>query len=103
MLSGATTCSVTLGRYRLLVVDEVGYIPFEPEVANLFFQLVSRGPLSAAPTAAAGRCLTPSFGRSRGQGPDPAPAALYGAYTAWNRHQGASFTAAVGQARHRCF
>jgi DNA replication protein DnaC len=30
-----------LGRYPLLVVDEVGYIPFEPEAANLFFQLVS--------------------------------------------------------------
>jgi DNA replication protein DnaC len=28
-------------RYPLLVVDEVGYIPFEPEAANLFFQLVS--------------------------------------------------------------
>jgi DNA replication protein DnaC len=25
----------------VLVVDEVGYIPFEPEAANLFFQLVS--------------------------------------------------------------
>ena len=25
----------------LIVVDEVGYIPFEPEAANLFFQLVS--------------------------------------------------------------
>jgi DNA replication protein DnaC len=30
-----------LSRYPLLVVDEVGYIPFEPEAANLFFQLVS--------------------------------------------------------------
>jgi DNA replication protein DnaC len=30
-----------LGRYPLLIVDEVGYIPFEPEAANLFFQLVS--------------------------------------------------------------
>ena len=30
-----------LGRYPLLVVAEVGYIPFEPEAANLFFQLVS--------------------------------------------------------------
>ncbi|HJU01195.1 MAG TPA: IS21-like element helper ATPase IstB [Actinomycetes bacterium] len=30
-----------LGRSPLLVVDEVGYIPFEPEAANLFFQLVS--------------------------------------------------------------
>ena len=30
-----------LARYPLIVVDEVGYIPFEPEAANLFFQLVS--------------------------------------------------------------
>lgn len=32
---------IKLGRYPLLVVDEVGYIPFEAEAANLFFQLVS--------------------------------------------------------------
>ncbi|MGX7724544.1 IS21-like element helper ATPase IstB [Rhodococcus sp. 105337] len=32
---------VRLGRYPLVIVDEVGYIPFEPEAANLFFQLVS--------------------------------------------------------------
>ena len=32
---------VRLGRYPLLVVDEVGYIPFEAEAANLFFQLVA--------------------------------------------------------------
>jgi DNA replication protein DnaC len=32
---------VRLGRYPCLLVDEVGYIPFEPEAANLFFQLVS--------------------------------------------------------------
>jgi len=30
-----------LSRYPLLVIDEVGYIPFEAEAANLFFQLVS--------------------------------------------------------------
>jgi DNA replication protein DnaC len=30
-----------LGRYPVAVVDEVGYIPFEAEAANLFFQLVS--------------------------------------------------------------
>ena len=30
-----------LGRYPLLVIDEVGYVPFEPEAANLFFQLVA--------------------------------------------------------------
>jgi DNA replication protein DnaC len=30
-----------LGRIPLLIIDEVGYIPFESEAANLFFQLVS--------------------------------------------------------------
>ena len=39
--AGCKTSCVRLGRYPLLVVDEVGYIPFEPEAANLFFQLVS--------------------------------------------------------------
>ncbi|GAB3280351.1 ATP-binding protein [Actinocorallia lasiicapitis] len=32
---------VKLSRVPVLIVDEVGYIPFEPEAANLFFQLVS--------------------------------------------------------------
>ncbi|MFD4612237.1 IS21-like element helper ATPase IstB [Streptomyces sp. NPDC058440] len=32
---------VRLGRYPLIVIDEVGYIPFEAEAANLFFQLIS--------------------------------------------------------------
>jgi DNA replication protein DnaC len=32
---------VRLGRYPLLVIDEVGYIPFDADAANLFFQLVS--------------------------------------------------------------
>ena len=32
---------IRLGRYPLIVIDEVGYIPFEAEAANLFFQLVS--------------------------------------------------------------
>ena len=30
-----------LGRYPLLIIDEVGYIPFDAEAANLFFQLIS--------------------------------------------------------------
>ena len=30
-----------LRRYGLIIVDEVGYLPFEAEAANLFFQLVS--------------------------------------------------------------
>lgn len=32
---------VKLGRISLIVVDNVGYIPFEAEAANLFFRLVS--------------------------------------------------------------
>jgi DNA replication protein DnaC len=30
-----------LARIPLVVIDEVGYIPFDPEAANLFFQLIS--------------------------------------------------------------
>jgi DNA replication protein DnaC len=30
-----------LGRIPLVIIDEVGYIPFDGEAANLFFQLVS--------------------------------------------------------------
>ena len=32
----------TYGRPKLLIVDELGYLPFEPEAAHPFFQLVSR-------------------------------------------------------------
>ncbi|SPX87996.1 Transposase (fragment) [Mycobacteroides abscessus] len=28
-------------RYKLIIVDEVGYIPFDQDAANLFFQLVA--------------------------------------------------------------
>ncbi|WP_079408269.1 IS21-like element helper ATPase IstB [Streptomyces sp. 3211] len=28
-------------RYRLLIIDEVGYIPFDQDAANLFFQLIA--------------------------------------------------------------
>jgi DNA replication protein DnaC len=28
-------------RYKLIIVDEIGYLPFDPDSANLFFQLVS--------------------------------------------------------------
>ena len=30
-----------LRRYKLLIIDEVGYIPFDGQAANLFFQLVA--------------------------------------------------------------
>ncbi|MFD8396547.1 ATP-binding protein, partial [Streptomyces sp. NPDC059680] len=28
-------------RYRLIIIDEVGYIPFDQDAANLFFQLIA--------------------------------------------------------------
>jgi DNA replication protein DnaC len=30
-----------LRRYRLLIIDEVGYLPFDADTANLFFQLIA--------------------------------------------------------------
>lgn len=31
----------TLSKYKLLIIDEVGYLPFDKQGANLFFQLIS--------------------------------------------------------------
>ncbi len=31
-----------LAKPKLLIVDELGYLPLEPDAAHLFFQLVSR-------------------------------------------------------------
>ncbi len=36
-----TSLSAGCGRIPLLIVDEVGYIPFDPQAANLMFALVS--------------------------------------------------------------
>ena len=33
---------LALSKPRLLIVDELGYLPLEPQAAHLFFQLVSR-------------------------------------------------------------
>jgi DNA replication protein DnaC len=33
---------LNLAKARLLIVDELGYLPLEPDAAHLFFQLVSR-------------------------------------------------------------
>jgi len=33
---------VHFGKPKLLIIDELGYLPFEPNAAHLFFQLVSR-------------------------------------------------------------
>lgn len=32
----------TLSKYKLLIIDEVGYLPFDKQGANLFFQLISK-------------------------------------------------------------
>ena len=45
---------IKLGRIPLLIIDEVGYIPFEPEAANLFFQLVSATSAATGRLASAG-------------------------------------------------
>ena len=31
----------TLNKYRLLIIDEIGYLPFDGEASNLFFRLIS--------------------------------------------------------------
>jgi DNA replication protein DnaC len=33
---------LALSKAKLLIVDELGYLPLEPQAAHLFFQLVSR-------------------------------------------------------------
>ena len=33
---------IHFGKPKLLIIDELGYLPFEPAAAHLFFQLVSR-------------------------------------------------------------
>ncbi|MFB7999044.1 ATP-binding protein [Streptomyces sp. NPDC056002] len=69
-----------LGRIPLIVVDEVGYIPFEPEAANLFFQFIwaasmprcgqSVQPGDDVPAVADARAITGRAGtvRRTGQG-----------------------------------
>jgi DNA replication protein DnaC len=32
----------TLGRFKLLIIDEIGYLPMDLQGANLFFQLIAR-------------------------------------------------------------
>jgi DNA replication protein DnaC len=32
----------TLNKYKLLIVDEIGYLPFDTEASNLFFRLISK-------------------------------------------------------------
>ena len=32
----------TLGKYKLFIIDEIGYLPMDIQGANLFFQLIAR-------------------------------------------------------------
>ena len=50
-------------RYPLLVIDEVGYIPLEPEAANLFLQLVS-GRYERASLIVTGTCHSAAGAKS---------------------------------------
>lgn len=51
-------------RYKLIIVDELGYIPFDPDAANLFFQLVStryeQGSIMVTSNLPFGRWVRPS-------------------------------------------
>ena len=43
----------TLGKYKMLIIDEIGYLPMDIQGANLFFQLIARRyepPPSSPPT-----------------------------------------------------
>ena len=42
LFAPATSLVAQLAKPKLLIIDELGYLPFEPNAAHLFFQLVSR-------------------------------------------------------------
>jgi hypothetical protein len=66
-----------LRRYGLIVVDEVGYLPFEQDAANLFFQLVSSRYEHALPSIReTGDHLRPHIDTSDQPLPGPAPQTL---------------------------
>lgn len=54
-----------LRRYGLIIVDEVGYLPFEQDAANLFFQLVCRRYEHASPILTSNLPLRPLVRRVR--------------------------------------
>jgi hypothetical protein len=98
-----------LRRYGLTIVDEVGYLPFEQDAANLFFQLVSSRyehasliltsnlPFSKAHMFA--ETCGKAAPKLHGFGPDPGVAAQHGAYlleksSASSRASGSSISSA---------
>ena len=63
---------------KLLIVDELGYLPFEPDAAHLFFQLVSRRYERGAMLVTSNRAVGEwgiGVRRSRGRNRDPRPTA----------------------------
>jgi DNA replication protein DnaC len=47
-----------LAKPKLLIIDELGYLPLEPEAAHLFFQLVSRRSESGAMLVTSNRAVS---------------------------------------------
>jgi DNA replication protein DnaC len=60
-----------LARYPLLVIDEIGYIPFEHEAANLFFQLISARYENASVIVTSSKAFRFPGGRSSATTPSP--------------------------------
>ena len=48
-----------LTQARLLIIDEIGYIPIDPEEASLIFQLVSRRDVRGARILTSNQSLSP--------------------------------------------
>ena len=62
-----------ISRYGLIVIDEVGYIPFDTEAANLFFQLVSSRYERASLIVPSDKNSGPPGARSSATTPSPPP------------------------------
>ncbi|WP_412177321.1 ATP-binding protein [Mesorhizobium sp. ZC-5] len=68
-----------LSRPKLLIIDELGYLPFEANAAHLFFQLVSRRYEKGSILITSNRSVGANgerFWRSRGGHRDPGSPAL---------------------------
>ena len=59
-----------IARYGLIVIDEVGYIPFDTEAANLSFQLVSTR-YEKSSVILTSNCRFPAGARSSARPPSP--------------------------------
>jgi DNA replication protein DnaC len=64
-----------LAKPRLLIVDELGYLPLEPDAAHLFFRLVSRRYEMGAMLITSSRPTTTSS-LARGAGGQPSIAGI---------------------------